>query len=116
MKLSAVLAILAFTATGALACSGNAHANQPCTGAGSCGDEALGLCGSAGFVCQGGTCKSKPQINSGTQEYLDDLKLRSFSEKPGVYCAKGSGECQSGSTCVSGDPTVGKNYGPAHCS
>ncbi|KAJ8090037.1 hypothetical protein PM082_018616 [Marasmius tenuissimus] len=96
MKLSAVFAILAITATGALAqqCSGNAKANQRCVGTGDCGDAALGLCGSAGFVCQSGVCR----------------------KKPGVYCVDGAGECQTGSNCISGRPTVGKDYGPRHCS
>ncbi|KAK1226546.1 hypothetical protein PQX77_010473 [Marasmius sp. AFHP31] len=97
MKLSAIFAILAVTATGALAsaqCSGNAKANQDCKDVGYCGDEALGLCGSAGFVCESGKCK----------------------KKPGVYCVKDARECKSGSKCVAGPPTVGKNYGPAHCS
>ncbi|KAF9257530.1 hypothetical protein L218DRAFT_1080875 [Marasmius fiardii PR-910] len=95
MKLATVFTLLTLTITGAVAqCSGNSKANGPCTGAGSCGDPALGLCGSAGFSCENGVCK----------------------KNSGVYCAMDSGECHSGSSCVPGNPTVGNNYGPAHCS
>ncbi|VDB90054.1 unnamed protein product [Peniophora sp. CBMAI 1063] len=89
-----LVAVATSVAGAATQCSGMSGPNGSCQVAGDCGDNALGLCGSAGFMCQNGMCK----------------------EKMGVYCVVGADQCVMGSTCVSGHPTVGNDLGDHHCS
>ncbi|KAL1747392.1 glycoside hydrolase family 92 protein [Schizophyllum fasciatum] len=75
-------------------CAGTSKAGSPCSAAADCGDTGLSLCGSDGFQCVDSVCR----------------------KKTGAYCVAGSSECLADHPCVDGDPYIGSNYKPHHCS
>ncbi|KZV84438.1 glycoside hydrolase family 92 protein [Exidia glandulosa HHB12029] len=75
-------------------CTGTSKANGKCTTAADCGDTGLSLCGSDGFQCLNNQCK----------------------KKTGAYCAGDLNECLPNHVCANGDPYIGSNYKPKHCS